>query len=281
MLTATAENLTDIHDVQDYRRSLARCTASQSRANRPDRVRLGGWEWVLLDGVFSPADSPSSAIGLAFLGLGLGTMPGDAMPSGMTPGDTQDALPDAPADAPAGTAAGDGVTGDAPSGSFLEVGSGTGVIAVRAALAGCTVTAVDINPDAVRNTATNAALHGRSDQVRTLHSDLFSALGAEERFDTVFWSSNYVLAPGGFRYRSISERAYVDPGYAAHRRYLAEAPERVRPGGRALLHFSSRGNLTELCRIAAECGRSLTIRRFHPVREGADLVDHMLLEITR
>lgn len=269
MLTATAENRTDVHDVQDYRRSLARCTASQSRANRPNRIRLGGREWALLDGVFSPADSPSSAIGLAFLGLG--TMPGDARPGG-----TQDALPDAPA----GTA-GDGVTGDAPSGSFLEVGSGTGVIAVQAALAGCTVTAVDINPEAVRNTATNAALHGRHGQVRALHSDLFSALGPEERFDTVFWSSNYVLAPGGFRYRSISERAYVDPGYAAHRRYLAEAPERVRPGGRALLHFSSRGNLTELRRIAAELGRSLTVRRFHPVLEGADLVDHMLLEITR
>lgn len=213
----------------------------------------------MFDGVFSPADSPSSAIGLAFLGLG--------------------AMPDAPAGAasePSGA-----VAGKPPTSSFLEVGSGTGVIAVRAALAGCTVTAVDINPEAVRNTAANAALHHRSHQVRALHSDLFSALGAGERFDTVFWSSNYVLAPDGFRYRSISERAYVDPGYAAHRRYLAEAPDRVRPGGRALLHFSSRGNLAELCRIAEECGRSLTIRRFHPVREGADLVDHMLLEITR
>jgi release factor glutamine methyltransferase len=259
MPTAIAGIRTEVRDVQDYRRSLARCTASQTRANRPSRVRLGDREWAVLDGVFSPADSPSSAIGLAFLGLG-------AMPVG--PGD-------------GASEASDVVTGDAPSGSFLEVGSGTGVIAVRAALAGCSVTAVDINPVAVRNTATNAALHGRSQQVRVLHSDLFSALGEQERFDTVFWSSNYVLAPGGFRYRSISERAYVDPGYAAHRRYLTEAPERVRPGGRALLHFSSRGNLAELCRIAEECGRSLTIRRFHPVREGEDLIDHMLLEITR
>jgi release factor glutamine methyltransferase len=229
--------------IENYERSLARCTASRSRADRPRTFALADREWDLLGDVFAPIDSPSTRIGLEFLGLNR-----------------------AGAERP-------------PTGTFLEIGSGAGVIAVCAALAGCTVTAADINEAAVLNTRLNARRHGRQNHLRSVHSDLFTALPESDRFDTVFWSSNYVLAPEGFNYRSVAERAYVDPGYAAHRRYLAEAPLRTTSTGRALLHFSSRGSLTELCGIADECGRELVIREFRAVLEGEDVVDHLLLEI--
>lgn len=229
--------------LRSFERSLERSRRSLHRGDRPKEFTLAGRDWDLVDEVFAPVYSPSTEVALEFLGL----------------------------------------TGNAEGGqggSFLEIGCGAGVAAVLAALAGRSpVVAADINPRAVENTTTNADRHGA--RVRAVHSDLFSALG-DERFDTIFWSSNYVRAPQDYLYRSLHEYAYVDPGYRAHHRYLLQAPERLSPGGVALLHFSSRGDVAELHRIAGVCGRELRTARSTTVLEGEygdDLVEHLLLEI--
>ncbi|HEY5834413.1 50S ribosomal protein L11 methyltransferase [Streptomyces sp.] len=233
-------------EIADYRRSLARSLASAQRHTVPSTFTLGSRTWDLLPQVFAPSESPSTRTALELLGL-----------------------------------AGDGARAGGP---LLEMGCGTGVIAVSAALAGCErVVAVDINPAAVRNTAMNARRHGVADRVRTVQGDLFSSLAAvmpDERFAQVFWSSNYVLAPEGFEYRDIHQRAYVDSGYAAHRRYLAEVTHWLAPGGSALLHFSTRGDLATLLNVAGECGRALSSLGSVTVQEGEHEVEHMLLEVT-
>ncbi|MFF0294305.1 methyltransferase domain-containing protein [Kitasatospora sp. NPDC004614] len=226
----------------DYRRSLERSSLSRKRREGASTFTMQGREWDLLPGVFAPADSPSTATALGLLGL-------------------------------AGPAA-------AARGSLLEIGCGTGLIAVSGAVAGCErVVASDINPAAVENAQLNAGRHGVAHKVRTVHSDLFDGLDPDERFDTVFWSSNYVMAPESYRYQHMHERAYVDAGYAAHRRFLAEAWRRTTPNGSVLLHFSTRGDLMALMGIAYECGRALRILRTVPVQEGEHLVQHMLLEV--
>ncbi|SBT43654.1 Methyltransferase domain-containing protein [Micromonospora auratinigra] len=160
------------------------------------------------------------------------------------------------------------------------MGCGTGVIATCAALAGCDrVVAVDVNPQAVVNSQRNASRHGVADRLDSIHSDLFDALDGAERFDVVFWHSNYVLAPDDYRYANVHERAYVDAGYVTHRRYLEQAPRWLTPGGRALLHFSARGDLDELRRIAVECNRQLHIRRSAVFLEGEQEVEHLLIEV--
>ena len=72
--------------------------------------------------------------------------------------------------------------------SVLDVGCGTGLLALAAARAGAAVTAIDINIDAVRATAANAATNGLS--VEALQSDLFAAL-AGRRFDLVLINPPY------------------------------------------------------------------------------------------
>src|ERR1700737_4102470 len=73
-------------------------------------------------------------------------------------------------------------------GTLLEMGSGTGVTAVSAALAGCRrVTALDISSAAVENTRRNVERHGVAGRVDVRHSDLFGALSADERFDLIYW----------------------------------------------------------------------------------------------
>ncbi|WP_225805144.1 class I SAM-dependent methyltransferase [Streptomyces sp. NK15101] len=257
--------------VDQYVRSLERSRASLLRRDRPKTFAMAGREWDLLGGVFAPPFSPSTGVAMELLGL----TDADRAPW---------------------------------RGSFLEVGCGTGVIAVSAALAGCDrVTALDISEQAVRNTRMNAERHGVADRVKVVHSDLFDGLAAGgtgegaaggtgggtgddvgggtgddvggERFDTVYWHSNFVLAPSAYRYETMHERAYVDPGYRAHRRFLAEAPSYLADGGRILLHFSDRGDLASLHAIADECGRELRALRGRTDREGEDTVEHTLFEI--
>lgn len=228
--------------VQDYRRSLERSRQALD-GEWPESFELCGRSWDLLPGVFAPVHSPTTEFAMRLLGVA-------------EPGATC-------------------------SGSLLEIGCGTGVIAVASALAGCDrVVASDINEAAVRNTASNARRHGVADKVRSVHGDLFGGLAPDERFDTVYWHSNYVLAPEAYRYRTMHERSHVDPGYAAHRRFLEEAPRWLAPGGSVLLHFSARGDLATLRRIAAECGRGLDVRRSEVFQEGEHEVEHRLLQVT-
>ncbi|MEV8532224.1 50S ribosomal protein L11 methyltransferase [Streptomyces sp. NPDC051211] len=218
---------------------------SPERTDRPQVFSLCDREWDLLDELFAPAFSPSTALAVDFLDLA------------------------GPHSAPRG-------------GSFLEVGCGAGVVAVMAALAGYDrVVASDIIPRAVENAAVNAERHEVQDRLSALHSDLFSGLSDGDRFDVIFWSSNYVRAPEDHRYRSVQESASADSD-RAHRRYLEQAPHWLTPEGSALLHLSDRGDVPALYRIAEECGRELSVLRSHRVREGQygdAMVEHLLVRI--
>lgn len=160
------------------------------------------------------------------------------------------------------------------TGSFLEVGSGAGVVAVCAALAGHErVVATDGDPRAVRTTALNAARHGLAHRVRAVEGELFSGLRPGERFSTVYWRSEHACHWRGHH--------GPDPAdYAAHRRYLTEAPGRTETGGTALLHFTDRGDVPGLWDLAEACGRELRVLRGRRVREAAGMVEHLLFGIT-
>lgn len=145
--------------------------------------------------------------------------------------------------------------------SFLEMGCGVGVTAVMAALGGCDpVTALDINPAAVHNAEANARRHGVSDRVRALHSDLFDAVGPEEKFDIIYWNSPYVEAPTGTVIKTFDEYACIDPGYAMHRTFLHAAPRHLTEQGRLFLGFSAAsGNLEQVQKFAGEVGMKAVI----------------------
>jgi release factor glutamine methyltransferase len=166
-------------------------------------------------------------------------------------------------------------------GRMLEVGCGAGVTSVVAALRGCEVTALDISPAAVRNTRINSALHGVSDRVRALESDLFSALGPDERFDLIVWNSNFVEAPADYTYASVFDRAFVDAGYATHAAFLANVWRHVGPGGRVVLGFSSRGNLRRLRALAGDAGVAISVLRRQASRAGDRPIERLLLELIR
>jgi len=234
--------------VREYLTTLERSRESMAMRRRASTFVLHGREWDLLPDVYAPDHSPSTEIAWELLSR---------------------------------------ATQRRPPESLLEMGCGAGVIAVTAALQGSTrVVGVDINPAAVRNTRLNSVRHGVDDRVHAVQGDLFDALPPSEKgdkgakFDVIFWSSPSVLAPTDYEYRHVHERAYVDAGYATHQRFLAQAPRWLNPGGSALLHFSTRGNLVALLRAAHTHRRGLHILRSVVRRDDGLAIDHMLIEIT-
>ena len=78
--------------------------------------------------------------------------------------------------------------------TFLEVGSGTGLISIIAAKANARVTALDFSKTAIENTTRNARLNDV--ELSVVHSDLFSAL-QNESFDWIVINPPYYARDPG------------------------------------------------------------------------------------
>lgn len=121
--------------------------------------------------------------------------------------------------------------------SFLEIGSGTGIISVFAALQGTKrVVSTDINPYAVENTFRNAAIHGVSSKFTTLQGDVFKPVG-KETFDLLFWYAPFAYVKNDFF--SLIKRSIYDLDYQGVESYLRDGKQFLSPQGKMLLGFSS------------------------------------------
>jgi len=120
-----------------------------------------------------------------------------------------------------------------PGSRVLDLGSGSGAAGIAAAKRGCAVTAIDINPSAVRCTRINALLNEVEIDVR--HGDLFSALGTE-RFDVVLFNPPY--------YRGVPRDA-LDRAWRSTdvpERFAAGLASHLASGGYGLVVLSSDGD---------------------------------------
>jgi release factor glutamine methyltransferase len=152
--------------------------------------------------------------------------------------------------------------------SVIEVGTGSGVLALSAAKAGAaTVLALDINPAAVQAAQLNADRNGLN-QVTALESNLFSAVPPATRFDVI------ISSPPSFsgEPRDTADRAWhAGPGYRDIAPLFAQAATRLKPGGCMYLLLSSDTNLALFDSLIAEAGfeseqiatHSIWIEAFH------------------
>ena len=125
-----------------------------------------------------------------------------------------------------------------PGGTALDLCTGSGLLAVQAALLGARTTAVDVLRRALLSARANARLNGV--RVRTRHGSLFSGLEGE-CFDTIVSNPPYLPAANGELPDRGPERAW-DAG-ADGRAVLDPLCEQVarhlRPGGQVLIVHSS------------------------------------------
>lgn len=116
--------------------------------------------------------------------------------------------------------------------SFLDLGCGSGLIAIVAAKAGAKVTAVDIDREAVELTGRNAK--SNHVPVECLRSDLLE--GVNGKFDIIAFNAPYL--PEGV-VRGLNESWAGGERLEVIRRAVAQAKSSLRPEGELLMVISS------------------------------------------
>lgn len=173
-----------------------------------------------------------------------------------------------------------------PGESFLEIGSGTGLIAVTAALRGAShVVAVDITTNAVNNTTQNAFLHHVNKIVKIFEGDVFDPVPRGQQFDLIFWNTPFMHIEK--ENLTDLEKALYDPQYRSLTRYLKEGKTFLTPKGKMLVGFSSTHSHMEILEeLAQEHGWQLRIIAENvesipklPGVDGADTIDALLIEL--
>jgi len=135
----------------------------------------------------------------------------------------------------------------------LDLGTGTGIIALTAAKKGASVTALDINEDALSCARQNARVN--SLHLKLLHSDLFQKVG--ENFDVIVFNPPYLP-------REEEPRDWLTVSWDGGRdgrevvdRFLEESADYLTSGGRLYFVQSSLNSMEKSI-------NTLKRRGYHP-----------------
>jgi len=126
----------------------------------------------------------------------------------------------------------------------LDMGTGTGILAIKAALLGAhRILALDINPYASLCALRNIRLNDLGDQISVLTCDLFSSLREGILFDMVIFNPPYLRTEEPESRRGWLERSWAGGpnGRAVLDRFIAGLPMYLKMGGRLLILHPSYG----------------------------------------
>lgn len=122
--------------------------------------------------------------------------------------------------------------------TVLDLGTGSGILAIFAAEKAHKVIATDISPYAIRNARINSKLNNLMDKIILRRGNIFSPL--KEKVDIILFNPPYFpLKPKSY----IEAALYCGPNYRVLRKFLAEAKQHLKPQGFIQLSLSSYMNL--------------------------------------
>ena len=161
-----------------------------------------------------------------------------------------------------------------PGERVLDMGTGSGVNAILAAVRGGQVLAVDVSPAALAAAQANATRNGVAEQVEVRASDVFS--NVDGVFDLIMFDPPFRW----FKPRTLMESVMADEGYGALTRFVRDVRERLTPTGRILLFFGTSGDLGYLQQLLTEEGlRSEEVAHDDLARDGWK-VDYFTFRVT-
>ena len=145
----------------------------------------------------------------------------------------------------------------------LDVGTGSGVLALAAAKRGFVVDAVDLNPEAATCARANADNNGLASVITVHHGDLFEPV-AGKQYDLITFS------PPSFRGKPSSSFELCWRSEDIFERFAAGLPTMLKTAGLAMILQTSHGDETGLVR--ALLGTGLDVRVLHRKHFGVEIL---------
>jgi release factor glutamine methyltransferase len=121
----------------------------------------------------------------------------------------------------------------------LDMGTGSGVGAVFSAKFSDNVTAIDINPDAVRCATINALLNKQNNKISVLEGNLFEPLEKDETFDLILFNPPYYYG------KPKDKLDHAWRGDQVVEVFIQQLKQRLTDKGLALLVLSSDGEIED------------------------------------
>ena len=134
-----------------------------------------------------------------------------------------------------------------PGARALDMGSGSGVGAIFAARRGYHVTAVDLNPEAVRCARINVLLNRLENSVDVRHGDLFAPVEGD-RFDLILFNPHFFRGVP----KDLFDLSWRSPDVLE--RFALGLHDALAPGGQALVLLSSEGDAAGMLQALHEQG---------------------------
>lgn len=150
----------------------------------------------------------------------------------------------------------------------LDIGTGSGILALVAACKGASVVATDVHEPSVRCAEYNAHLNGLS--IETYVGNLFSTFSSSEVFDLIVSNMTSLPSPVNEVHDDYTARN-IDAGFDG-RRYLDEllneAPRCLKKGGHLLIQHSNFANIEKTEAKLKELGYETEVKMYeYPVGE--------------
>jgi len=129
---------------------------------------------------------------------------------------------------------------------MLEIGTGTGIVAIFCALEEADVVATDINPEAVKNCKLNSKKLSLDIDVR--EGDLFEPIRNSEKFDFIFWNHPFIYTKK--RPKEMVLRGGLDCMYEGLKKFIKNSKKFLNPNGKVLLGTGSPARIDKIKKFA-------------------------------
>ena len=145
-----------------------------------------------------------------------------------------------------------------PSDRALEVGSGTGYVALHLCQVVSQVIAIDISFDAVRNTIANVRTNALQNKCTVIQSELLTGLSPGEKFSIIAFNPPYLPEEEG---GTSLDHALIggEVGNELTERFIRQAVEYLLPKGRLYVVVSSLADVESIERVMNSCSLSTDI----------------------
>ena len=138
--------------------------------------------------------------------------------------------------------------GISPDKMVLDMGTGSGILAIISAKKGARVVAIDINREAAKCAKMNAKNHDVD--VEVICSDLFSCLKEQRIFDLIIFNIPYL----NIKPRDTFDLSICDYRKETLKRFLDESHKYLKDDGKILMAYSSVSDINETERMFGEKG---------------------------